>query len=93
MRAVSSLSFVARVLGPPHPFREVAILLASELVTNSLRHGGSAGPGEAVTVTVVVWDAGLRVEVTERKADGTPVMRSCDFAAKMAILQLLGHDP
>jgi len=26
-------------------------------------------------VTVVVWDAGVRVEVTGRKADGVPVLR------------------
>jgi anti-sigma regulatory factor (Ser/Thr protein kinase) len=47
-----------RLLGPSHPCGDVAVLLASELVANSLRHGGSAGPGEAVTVTVtvVVWD-------------------------------------
>jgi anti-sigma regulatory factor (Ser/Thr protein kinase) len=66
---------VARLLGPSHPCGDVAVLLASEMVTNSLRHGGSAGPGEAVTVTVVVWDAGVRVEVTGRKADGVPVLR------------------
>ena len=68
-------AFVARLLGPSHPRGDVAILLASELVTNSVRYGGSAVPGEPVTVTVVVWDAGVRVEVTDRKADGVPVLR------------------
>jgi anti-sigma regulatory factor (Ser/Thr protein kinase) len=68
-------AFVCRLLGPSHPCGSVAVLLASEVVTNSLRHGGSAGPGEVVTVTVVVWDAGVRVEVTGRKADGVPVLR------------------
>jgi anti-sigma regulatory factor (Ser/Thr protein kinase) len=53
-------AFVGRLLGPSHPCGDVAVLLASEMVTNSLLHGGSAGPGEAVTVTVVVGDGGVR---------------------------------
>jgi anti-sigma regulatory factor (Ser/Thr protein kinase) len=75
-------AFVGRLLGPSHPCGSVAVLLASEMVTNSLRHGGSAGPGEAVTVTVVVWDAGVRVEVTGRKADSVPVLRPPDDEAE-----------
>ena len=47
-----------------------------------MRHGASAVPGEAVTVTVVVWDAGVRVEVTGRKADGVPVLRRPDDEAE-----------
>lgn len=75
-------AFVGRLLGPSHPCGDVAVLLASEMVTNNLLHGGSAGPGEAVTVTVVVWDAGVRVEVTGRKADGVPVLRGPDDEAE-----------
>ena len=75
-------TLVGRLLGPSHPCGDVAILLASEIMTNSLLHGGSAGPGEAVTVTVVVWDAGVRVEVTGRKADGVPVLRPADDEAE-----------
>ena len=41
-------AFVARLLGPSHPFVEVAVLLASELLTNSVRHVGSAVRGEVV---------------------------------------------
>ena len=52
------------------------------MVTNSLLHGGAAGPGEAVTVTVVVWDARVRVEVTGRKADVVPVLRRPDDEAE-----------
>jgi anti-sigma regulatory factor (Ser/Thr protein kinase) len=75
-------AFVARLLGPSHPFGELAVLLSSELVANSVRHSGSAMPGEAVTVTVVVWDSGVRVEVTDRKADGVPVLRPSDGEAE-----------
>jgi anti-sigma regulatory factor (Ser/Thr protein kinase) len=75
-------AFVGCLLGASHPCRDVAVLLVSEVVTNSLLHGGSAGPGEAVTVTVVVSDAGVRVEVAGCKADGVPVLRRPDDAAE-----------
>jgi hypothetical protein len=71
-------AFVGRLLGPSHPCGDVAVLLASEMVTNSLLHGS----GEAVTVTVVVSDAGVRVEVTGRKGDGVPVLRWPDEEAE-----------
>ena len=73
---------MSRLLGPSHPCGDVAVLLASEMVTNCVLHGGSSVPGEAVTVTVVVWDAGVRVEVTGRKADGVPVLRRPDDEAE-----------
>ena len=75
-------AFVGCLLGPSHPCRDVAVLLVSEVVTNSLVHGGSAGAGETVTVTVVAWDAGVRVEVAGCKADGVPVLRRPDDAAE-----------
>jgi anti-sigma regulatory factor (Ser/Thr protein kinase) len=76
-------AFVGRLLGPSHPSRDVAVLLVSEMVTNSLLHGGSgSGPGEAVTVTVVVWAVGVGVEVAGRKADGVPVLRRPDDEAE-----------
>jgi len=40
-----------RVLGESHPDADVAVLLASELVTNSVLHSGSTVPGGVVTVT------------------------------------------
>src|SRR6266702_4303177 len=40
---------VARLLSPSHPWEAVAVLLASELAANSVRHSGSAVPGETVT--------------------------------------------
>jgi two-component sensor histidine kinase len=73
---------VGRLLGPSHPCSDVAVLLVSEMVTNSLLHGGSSVLGEAVMVTVVVGDAGVRVEVTGRKADGVPVLRRPDDEAE-----------
>jgi len=75
-------AFVGRLLGPSHPCRDVAVLLASEMVTNCVLHGGSSVPGEAVTVTVVAWAAGVRVEVAGRKADGVPVPHRPDDEAE-----------
>jgi anti-sigma regulatory factor (Ser/Thr protein kinase) len=75
-------AFVFRLLGPSHPCADIAVPLASEIVTNSLIHGGSAGPRETVMVTVVVWDAGVRVEVTGRKAAAVPVLRRPDDEAE-----------
>ena len=67
-------AFVAGVLGESHPDADVAVLLASELVTNSVRHSGSAVPGGLVTVAVAVDGSVVRVEVTDRSGDGAPVL-------------------
>jgi hypothetical protein len=63
-------SFVGAVLGPGHPCGDDAVLLASELFANSLRHSSSGLPGETVTVTADV--AAVRVEVADRSGPGVP---------------------
>jgi anti-sigma regulatory factor (Ser/Thr protein kinase) len=68
--------FVARVLGESHAHVDLALLLSSELVTNSVRHSGSAVPGGVVTVTVAAGEKVVRVEVTDRIGDGVPVLPS-----------------
>jgi anti-sigma regulatory factor (Ser/Thr protein kinase) len=73
-------AFVAAVLGDSHPCNDLAVLLASELVTNSVRHGGSAVPGGLVTVAVAICAGGVRVEVTDRSGDGAPVLLPAAFA-------------
>jgi anti-sigma regulatory factor (Ser/Thr protein kinase) len=73
-------AFVAAVLGESHPHIDLAVLLASELVTNSVRHSGSAVPGGLVTVAVVVGGGGVRVEVTDRSGGGAPVLPLAAFA-------------
>jgi serine/threonine-protein kinase RsbW len=67
--------FVGEVLGESHPHIDVALLLASELVTNSVRHSGSAVPGSLVKVVVAAGDQAIRVEVTDRCGDRIPVLR------------------
>jgi anti-sigma regulatory factor (Ser/Thr protein kinase) len=71
-------AFVTAVLGQSHPHADVTLLLASELVTNSVQHSGSAVPGGLVTVTVAACGEGVRVEVTDRSGDGVPVLLPVD---------------
>jgi anti-sigma regulatory factor (Ser/Thr protein kinase) len=74
--------FVAAVLGAEHPCGETAVLLAGELVANSVRHSGSSLPGQTITVTVTAEADGLLVEVTDRSGPGLPVLRHDDGQAE-----------
>jgi anti-sigma regulatory factor (Ser/Thr protein kinase) len=67
--------FVGAVLGPGHPCGDDAVLLASELFGNSVRHSSSGLPGETVTVTVTACTGTVRVEVTDRSGPGLPQLR------------------
>ena len=71
-RARVARAFVDGVLGPGHPCGDVAILLVSELIGNSVRHSGSGDPGETVTVAVRTGDGVVRVEITDRSGPGVP---------------------
>jgi anti-sigma regulatory factor (Ser/Thr protein kinase) len=75
-------AFVAGVLGDASPLAEVAVLLASELVANSVRHSGSAAVSGPVTVTVTAAAGSgvVRVEVTDRSGGGSPVLLAEDRA-------------
>jgi anti-sigma regulatory factor (Ser/Thr protein kinase) len=68
-------AFVGAVLGPEHPCGDDAVLLASELFGNSVRHSSSGLPGETVTVTVAARGGVVRVEVTDRSGPGVPELR------------------
>jgi anti-sigma regulatory factor (Ser/Thr protein kinase) len=74
-RARAARVFVSEVLGSGHPCRDAAILLVSEIFSNSVRHSGSGAPGETVTVAVISGDGTVRVEVTDRAGPGTPELR------------------
>jgi anti-sigma regulatory factor (Ser/Thr protein kinase) len=71
-RARVARAFVGGVLGPGHPCGDAAVLLVSELFSNSLRHSGSGAPGGTVTVTVMAGGGIARVEVTDRSGAGVP---------------------
>jgi anti-sigma regulatory factor (Ser/Thr protein kinase) len=67
--------FVTAVLGEDHPETETAILLTSELVTNSLRHSASGCDGAYVSVAASRTPCWLRVEVTDDGAPTAPRLR------------------
>jgi anti-sigma regulatory factor (Ser/Thr protein kinase) len=67
--------FVGAVLGLGHPCGDVAVLLASELFANSVRHSASGLPGETVMVAVMAGDGVVGVEVTDRSGPGVPELR------------------
>jgi anti-sigma regulatory factor (Ser/Thr protein kinase) len=75
-------AFVAAVLGESHPRNDLAVLLASELVINSVRHSGSAVPGGLVTVAVTAGGEAVRVEVTDRSGGGAPALSPAAFAGR-----------
>jgi anti-sigma regulatory factor (Ser/Thr protein kinase) len=81
-RAQVVREFVGAVLGPGHPCRDEAVLLASELFGNSVRHSRSALPGETVTVTVTAHTGTVRVEVTDRSGPGVPEPRHASSDAE-----------
>jgi anti-sigma regulatory factor (Ser/Thr protein kinase) len=62
--------------------RDVAILLVSEIFSNSILHSRSGDPGETVTVAVRTGDGIVRVEVSDRAGPGTPELRPADRDAE-----------
>ena len=58
------------------------MLLAGELVANSVRHSDSSLPGQTITVTVTAEADGLLVEVTDRSGPGLPTLRHDDDQAE-----------
>ena len=73
-QAGAARAFAGGMLGAAHPCLDVAVLLVSELVTNSVRHSGPAAAGGQVTVTVSAADRGARAEVAERSGPGVPAL-------------------
>lgn len=58
--------FVADKLNDGHACSEIAVLLTSELVTNSVQHSNSSHPGGTVTIALIAIPGGdIRVEVID----------------------------
>lgn len=66
--------FTGQVLGD-HPCTELAILLVSELVTNSVKHSRSAGPEGTIGVTVTGTSDSIRVAVADAGGVTVPEAR------------------
>jgi anti-sigma regulatory factor (Ser/Thr protein kinase) len=64
--------FVARTLGDSCACSDTAVLLSSELVTNSVQHSNSRRRGGTITITVIAVPGGIRVEVIDEGSTTTP---------------------
>jgi anti-sigma regulatory factor (Ser/Thr protein kinase) len=73
--------FTSKTLGGDHPCTPVAVLLASELVTNSVLHSDSRLPGGRITVTVTGTADFARVEVRDA---GGPTLPTVKAAGQLA---------
>lgn len=68
-------AFIARALSARGFGSEIACLLGSELVANSVLHSDSRLPGGLITVTVTAAREEVLIEVTDDGAVGLPVLR------------------
>ena len=67
-------AFVGKTLRPVHPCTAIAVLLVSELVTNSVLHSDSRHPGKTITITVIGTLEGVRVEVLDAGGASVPFL-------------------
>jgi anti-sigma regulatory factor (Ser/Thr protein kinase) len=81
-RVAVARAIAPAVLGRQQPHSDTAVLLLSELVTNSVRHSRSGQPGQTVTVTVCSEGELVRVEVTDRSGATVPALRRGDAEAE-----------
>jgi anti-sigma regulatory factor (Ser/Thr protein kinase) len=72
--------FTTAVLTGHHPCAAVAVLLVSELVTNSMLHSDSRLPGGTITITVTGSSGCARVEVRDAGGASVPVVKAADGA-------------
>ena len=76
--ASAARELARQVLGDGNPATETAMLLVSELVTNSVMHSKSGEPGGSVTVALCEGPAGVLIQVcdgggpSEPRVAGTP---------------------
>jgi anti-sigma regulatory factor (Ser/Thr protein kinase) len=69
-------SFVATAVGQADPATDVAVLLASEVVTNAVLHSNSRRAGGTVTITAVETGGGVRIEVADEGSErSTPEVK------------------
>lgn len=61
--AAEARRLTSELLGPSHPALDTAMLLVSELVTNSVTHSRSGLPGGTITVGLCEGAAGVLIQV------------------------------
>jgi serine/threonine-protein kinase RsbW len=68
--------FVRRTLGADCAEADTAILLTSELVTNSIQHSRSRRDGGTITITLIAVPDGIRAEVIDEGGATDPMLPS-----------------
>ena len=79
-QALAARVFSTAALTAQHPCAAVAVLLVSELVTNSMRHSDSRLPGGTITIMVTASPGSARVEVRDAGGASVPVIKGADDA-------------
>lgn len=69
------------LLGAGHPATDTAMLLVSELVTNSVTHSRSGLPGGTVTVALCTGRAGVLIQVRDDGGPAEPRLMGSEHAA------------
>jgi anti-sigma regulatory factor (Ser/Thr protein kinase) len=67
-------AFVANVLGVDSAYGETAVLLASELVSNSLQYSDSRRPGGVIKLILMEVQGGIRLEVADEGGVTIPTL-------------------
>ena len=73
-RVAQARAFVAQALGDHRTSADTAVLLTSELVTNSLQHSDSGRDGGTVTITLIAIPGGIRAEVIDEGGATVPAL-------------------
>jgi anti-sigma regulatory factor (Ser/Thr protein kinase) len=63
--AAAARQLARQVLGDDNPETETAVLLISELVTNSIVHSKSGEPGGSITIALCPGPAGILIQVSD----------------------------
>jgi serine/threonine-protein kinase RsbW len=67
-------AFVAQALDDHCTSADTAVLLTSELVTNSLQHSDSGRDGATITITLIAIPGGIRAEVSDEGGATVPAL-------------------
>ncbi|HEX3921127.1 MAG TPA: ATP-binding protein [Streptosporangiaceae bacterium] len=69
-------AFVTKALGEDDPATEMAVLLASEVVTNAVLHTNSRRPGGTASIAIFETGGGVRIEVSDEGSEASaPVVK------------------
>ncbi len=68
-------AFVADTLGRDSPGTEVAVLLASELISNAMQHSDSRHDGGTITTHLIAVPEGIRAEIIDAGGQTVPSLR------------------